>query len=79
MEIKQTELVQGRERVNGSAEVEGRDGESSDAAARVSGGGAADAPPGGGAGIRACPVGEEVAVGVGLEAEESESIGVVGW
>lgn len=78
MEIEQAELVQGRERIDGSAEVEGREGEAGDAATRGSGGGAPNAAPGGGAGVRAGPVGEQVAVGVGQEAEESESAGVIG-
>lgn len=33
--------------------------------------------PGGGTSVAACPVGDEVAVSVGLTAEESEGVGVV--
>jgi len=81
MEVEEAELVEGGERVDGAAEVE--EGEREGDYAGGFGGGAVDALPGGGAGGGGRggegPVGEEVAVGVGLRAEEEESGGVVGW
>lgn len=61
------------ERVEGSSEVEGREGEGGDSVVW----GAMDAAPGGGAGVAAGPVAEEGPVEVGLEAEEGEGMSVI--
>jgi len=64
---------EGSERVEGAAEVEGRQGEGGDAAVR----GAEDAAPGGGAGVSGGPVGKKVAVKVALAAEEGECMSII--
>lgn len=68
MEVEEAEVDKRGKRINWATEVEGREGEAHHSAVW----GALNSEPGGGAGVASGPVGEEVAVGVGLEAELGE-------
>ena len=59
-------------RINWASEIEGRKRKHNDSAV----GSAVNASPCGSASVVASPVGEEVAVGIGLKAEAGESVGV---
>ena len=60
-------------RINWASEIEGRKRKHNDSAV----GSAVNASPCGSASVVASPVGEEVAVGIGLKAEAGESVGVI--